>query len=306
MSENKHAQTASEPEVTWKRFLTEIPPGRFYRIKDGKDYCSGFTFVLSNPVLDLFCESESCEKKCFFDCTEKEIIVQGDGKQVFIRYECRHCKKTTRIYALILLIDSTGKLKAAKLGELPPYGPHTPTKVSALIGEDRKFYFNGRRSEALGMGIGALIYYRRVVENQKNRIIGEIIKVCRLLSAGKAILDELEQAKNETRFSAAIEKMKAAFPQMLLINGNNPLALLHAALSQGVHDKSDEDCLQIAMSIRIILGELAERLSLALKDDTELTTAVGNLIKLKSGSALKGEQKLPAVVPAPAVNATGS
>jgi hypothetical protein len=35
----------------------------------------------------------------------------------------------------------------------------------------------GRRAENQGMGIGAFAYYRRVVENQKNRIIAEIKRV---------------------------------------------------------------------------------------------------------------------------------
>ena len=35
----------------------------------------------------------------------------------------------------------------------------------------------GRRCGNLGLGIGAFVYYRRVVENQKSRILDEIIKV---------------------------------------------------------------------------------------------------------------------------------
>ena len=67
--------------------------------------------------------------------------------------------------------------------------------------------------------------------------------------------------------------------ESLLINGHNPITLLHSALSEGVHALSDEDCLELASSVRIVLGELSERLSQALKDDAELTKALSNLIK---------------------------
>jgi hypothetical protein len=55
-------------------------------------------------------------------------------------------------------------------------------------------------------------------------------------------------------------------------------------LSEGVHDKSDEECLEIAMSIRIVPSELAERMAAAVKDESELTSVVKNLLKFKQSS----------------------
>jgi hypothetical protein len=72
---------------------------------------------------------------------------------------------------------------------------------------------------------------------------------------------------------------RAAIPQTLLINGQNPLTLLHSALSEGLHAKSDEDCLELATSIRLVLMELAERIATALKDEAELRNAVNRLLK---------------------------
>lgn len=74
---------------------------------------------------------------------------------------------------------------------------------------------------------------------------------------------------------------KDAIPESLLINGHSPIKLLHSALSEGVHALSDEECLDFAGSIRIVLGELSERLSQALKDEAELTKALSTLMKKK-------------------------
>jgi hypothetical protein len=52
-------------------------------------------------------------------------------------------------------------------------------------------------------------------------------------------------------------------------------------LSTGLHDKSDEECLELAQSIRAVLVELAERLGQALKDEAELKTAVSRLMKVR-------------------------
>lgn len=63
-----------------------------------------------------------------------------------------------------------------------------------------------------------------------------------------------------------------------------PCLLLHGALSEGVHDKSDEECLEIASSVRVILIELSERLAQALKDEAELNHALKKLLGDKSKS----------------------
>ena len=117
-----------------------------------------------------------------------------------------------------------------------------------------------RRSENQGLGIGAFGYYRRVVENQKGRLIEEIAKVAKRLGADSAALDKFERAANETQFSKAIDDTKGAIPQWLLVNGQNPLTLLHSALSEGLHAQADEECLELATSIRVVLTELAERI----------------------------------------------
>lgn len=146
-----------------------------------------------------------------------------------------------------------------------------------MIGPDRDLFLKGRRSELQGLGIGAFGYYRRIVENQKNRLLDEIIKVGKKTNAAPELLQELESAKKETQFSRAIECIKHGLPPTILINGHNPLALLHSALSEGIHAKPDEQCLELATSIREVLFALAEKLGEALKSQAGLDAAVNRL-----------------------------
>ena len=138
----------------------------------------------------------------------------------------------------------------------------------------------GRRCENQGLGIGAFVYYRRVVENQKNAILDEIIRVSEKIGAPADMLERLRKAKDEIQFSKALASVKDALPQALLINGHNPLAMLHSALSGGLHEKTDERCLELAHDIRVLLVELAERIGQALKDEAELNTAVSRLMSI--------------------------
>ena len=101
-----------------------------------------------------------------------------------------------------------------------------------------------------------------------------------MISIPPEIIVALEGAQKEHQFSKAIDSVKDAIPQRLLINGQNPLTLLHAALSKGLHNHSDETCLELATDIRLILAELAELLGHALKDERELKEAVARLSKL--------------------------
>ncbi len=169
-----------------------------------------------------------------------------------------------------------------KLGEFPRYGPPVPARLIKLIGPDKDIFLKGRNCENQGLGIGAFSYYRRVVENQKNRILEEIVKVSEKIGVPQDKIDTLREAIKETQFRKSLEMTKDVMPESLLIDGHSPILLLHRALSRGVHELSDEECLELANTIRLVLGELSEKLSVVLKDKSELTEAISALMQDKS------------------------
>jgi hypothetical protein len=119
----------------------------------------------------------------------------------------------------------------------------------------------------------------RSLKTKKDRLIDEIIKVANLENPTSELIKELEEAKKENQFSTAVEQIKHGIPEILLIHGYNPLTLLHKALSEGLHAGSDEECLEIAHNIRVILSEFSTRLATSLKDDQELKSAVTAIAK---------------------------
>lgn len=278
-----------EELISFSDFLESNPPGNFLKIENLAEKRTAtsnirvsYFYILNQPELQLHCDNEHCGGTRFFRCeniTESRVNSSA-FTNTFLTYKCDNCKKSYKEYAIVVkLFKDSISGEVFKFGEYPTFGPPIPSKVISLIGPDREAFLKGRRAENQGLGIGAFSYYRRVIENQKSRIIDEIIKVATRIGAKKEMLDNLKKAKSETQFSKSIEMIKDGIPESLLISGgHNPLTLLHSALSEGLHAESDEDCLEFASSIRIVLSDLAEKLSRALKDDKKLKDAVSKLL----------------------------
>lgn len=290
MNEQNHEEVRQESEaISFAEFLESTPPSSLTNISvlaPPSHYQGGGIegYYLSRPEIQLHCPSDACNGTRFFRCTDRSRIKIPDDDFTFFytSYICSNCRKTEKTFSLAAQRDKGSKSgKCYKFGELPVYGPPTPARLIKLIGPDREIFLKGRRCENQGLGIGAFVYYRRVVENQKNRILDEIIKVSKKLSVTEDKIEILEAAKTETQFSKALSNVKDAIPQVLLINGHNPLTLLHTALSDGLHDRTDEHCLEIANSVRVVLSELSERLAQALKDEVELKHALSKLLDVK-------------------------
>ncbi len=276
----------AEAEMTFANFLESSPPSR---IVDVLDVVISIIHTnrlpkLRPPAIQLFCEDNKCNGLRTFRTNHGPMNINYENfTSFFIEYKCSNCRKAKKTYSLAVKAKGVNKNsgRAYKYGELPTFGPRTPSRLVSLIGPEKDIFFRGRRCESQGLGIGAFAYYRRVVENQKNRILDEIIKVAEKLSENLDTLNLLKNAKQEQQFSKAIESIKDALPQALLLNGQNPLTLLHSALSEGLHAREDEHCLELAQDIRVVLAALADNISQALKDEEELNLAIKRLNQKK-------------------------
>jgi hypothetical protein len=279
-----------EDPISFSEFLESRPPSqRLTKIKDmltvrtsDAGPSPAIIVTLSTPDLQLHCSSDPCNGLRFFRYHSGDKNIRGSVK-TYLTYLCSNCQTQTKIFSLYARVAKIGKSSTTghclKFGEMPAFGPMTPSRLLKLFDGDRELFLKGRQCENHDLGVGAFVYYRRVVENHKDRIIGEIIKVCEKVKAPADMIGLLQAAKKENQFSKAVESIKDAIPESLRIDGHNPLTLLYKALSEGVHDKTDEECLELARDIRLVLAELSERLASALKNEDELKTAVSRLLK---------------------------
>jgi hypothetical protein len=287
-------EDASEPEqktelIEFATFLERAPPSQQISVAnlrtDSGLFRDSQAAKIATPDLYLYCDNERCKGERYFRYSSGNTSL-GLGVKItktFLTFRCSNCQKYSKTFALWLRTnrdDDDGQ--CMKFGESPAFGlPPTPTRLIRIFGNQRELFFKGRKCEVQGLGIAAFTYYRRVVENQKDQILLEIIKVAQKVRTPAETLKVLEDARKETQFTRALDMVKEAIPPALFINQQNPLTLLHSALSHGVHEKTDEECLELAHDTRVVLVELAERIGQALKDEEEINSAVGRLMKAR-------------------------
>lgn len=281
--------TEAEPSIPFAEFLESVPPAQMRSVGDvvERKYSPGSGnsyYEITTPEILLHCPDDICNGPRIFRFKDGDRVLRGTQNKAltYLTYVCSNCRRTTKVFSLYVSnadTDDDTSGSCYKFGEHPSYGPPTPNRLLKLFGKDREIFLKGRQCENHGLGIGAFVYYRRVVENHKDQILDEIIKVAEKIAP--ETVEQLKSAKKENQFSKAIESVKDAIPQALLINGQNPLTLLHSALSEGLHALTDAECLELAHDVRVVLSELAERLGQALKDEVELGSAVSRLTQRK-------------------------
>lgn len=280
----KSNKISRDTVATWETFLVKCAPNKrtlITNLAEDVGYEAGRSLgKLRTPTIELPCDSEACGGMKFFDCiTETYHTNRGKWGEQFLTYRCRHCRRTIKEFAVSFFVpeDSTGAGVAIKYGEIPAFGPRVPPRVLELIHPNEAFFKQGLRAESQGLGIGAFTYYRRVVENQKDHLFEAIISAAQETGIPSDTIEKLRKAKASFRFRQSVDDFKHLIPESLLITSHNPLKLLHSALSAGLHNDSDEECLRLARDIRVILTELAEKLAQAIKHDDEINRAVERL-----------------------------
>lgn len=275
--------------ISWKNFFEQVPPYTEAMI-DGPTYIDNGLSYLATPTIQLHCDDKLCNGLRMFNVTERVRYLGSESRLKFVTYKCKNCHNSEKIYALNLKFVN-GIVIATKFGETPQFGDKLPAKMVTLLGPDKEMLLKGKRCENMGLGIAAFTYYRRVIENQRDRIFDEIIRVVTRVAPGSDVIQELRDAKKQRQFTSSIDAIKSALPDSLLLNGYNPLILLHSSLSEGVHNLSDEDCLRHATAIRTVMAQFALRLAETLRDDRELTEAINFLA---NPSTRKPLAKVPA------------
>src|SRR5262249_10357285 len=141
------------------------------------------------PNLELHCDV--CDGVRIFEFQNQyapSLDARSTTTYFSMNYACRNCRQSEKKYYAIFWGDGTSG-PAQKIGEYPTFSPPTPRRLFELIGEDhREMFLKGRRAENRGLGIGAYAYYRRIVEDQKDAIVDEIIQVAKRVGTSEETL----------------------------------------------------------------------------------------------------------------------
>jgi hypothetical protein len=237
-----------------------------------------------NP-LHLHCDHQKCGGVRRHELQHFEDLRAGGVSFIFLRYKCTNCETNLKIFGIRAEGSTRSPGFCTKIYQEPPFGEPIPKRLFEVIGEsNREFFLQARRAIARGLGIGAYGYYRRIVENTKFDLIGSILKVARAVNSSSQQIELLQKAESERQFSKAIELLRdaAAIPPVLLIDGHNPLLLLHDLLSEGIHELDDTECLLRAREAEVILCEIADRMQMALTERKNVKEALASIMNRKT------------------------
>ncbi|SRR5258708_432894 len=202
-------------------------------------------------------------------------------------YGCSNCRTRVKIFSLKVVREGERDYSGTctKIYQEPPFGLPIPKRLFHIIGEaNREYFLQARRAIARGLGIGAYAYYRRIVENTKFDLVGSVLEVARATNASTTQIELLKKAQSESQFSKATDTLRdvSALPAVLLIDGHSPLSLLHGLLSEGVHQLSDEECLERSQEAEVILCEIADRMQIAMTERKSVKAAITSIMNRKA------------------------
>ncbi|RBA24480.1 hypothetical protein [Herminiimonas fonticola] len=281
LTHNLTTDASQQKFILMKDFLEHTAPGKFETISyRSSAYGQDTRRVVALPPIELHCDT--CEKLTNYEHHSNQCDFIGKRSDKFITYTCRNCKKASVTYAIQFIVENESLTHIQKYGQNPAFGPRTPKKFLAALGKEADLFLKGRRAENQALGIAAYAYYRRVLDAKKDLLFDKVIAAANELGAEPALIQELTTAKKATRFTEATRTLRSAMPRSLLINGENPLTLLHDALSDGLHNQTDVQCLEAAGNVRVVLIHFIEQLDLALQKDQAVSIAAAAIKRQKN------------------------
>ena len=193
--------------------------------------------------LSLFCEN--CKKDTFW---ETDLYRGENNRTGFNRkqFKCRNCGLRYVTYHFYWKKENQST-EFFKVGQYPELEERVSDALeSALSAEDLKVYKNALRMRNFNLGIAAVAYMRRVVENRMTDMLEVLHEAAVAHNAPKEVLARHAAMMKEKRFSSRVDYAGDLLPESLRPKGKpNPMAILHELASDALHTKTDEECVDI-------------------------------------------------------------
>lgn len=180
--------------------------------------------------------------------------------------ECQSCKRRMN-YLLKFTSDKswderdTGiSIYVQKVGQYPAYDVGLNSTLKKYLNkEDQINYKRALTCLSISYGVGAYAYFRRVIENEIKRIIQDISQLdfAGALDVRKALVT----FEKDHQMSKLIDVLNKHLPLSLQELGGNPIRLLYEQLSGGIHEYSDEECIEKSRSIDTIFNYVIKKVN---------------------------------------------
>jgi hypothetical protein len=202
---------------------------------------------------------------------------------------CGFCCKDKYVYMIEVHPEEN---RARKVGQSPPWSIEIDKTVEDALGQSTELFKRGLICLSQGFGLGACVYFRRVLEEQVDSILSLLEQ---LLEKDPSTQVEAQRVSELRQGKAADKKLEKAYPLVpssLIVDGINPLKLLYGQLSQGVHALDEGECSLLAEQIHQTLIYVVTELTRAVTARDRFIQQMKGLLSLKFSSEAKNEGEL--------------
>jgi len=214
----------------------------------------------------MYCSSTQCDhvqRWKQLDDRSKGSSIVGDQFD-WVAYACRNCESETRYFYFWVLPTSfyvqggdpeiPQKLHQTpgaiqKIGQFPPLEERISKVLAKQLAAgdagDLDLYRKALRSRNNNYGIGALAYLRRMVENRMNGLLDLIRDAAGDAGLTAEQIKQIEGIKQSRVFDDKVKFAADLLPSHLRPAGHNPIDDLHDLASEGLHRKTDAECIEL-------------------------------------------------------------
>jgi hypothetical protein len=226
----------------------------------------------------LYCERCKNVQRWSRDTTRKDF--RGVSHRIRHRvgwedvlYSCRNCPSNPSAVRYNFYwsqdaepADAIGEF--LKVGQWPPLEERVPDTLKKVLDkDDLAFYKNAIRMRNYNLGIAAVAYLRRVVENRINDVLDVLAEAAQEHSFAAEELKKIKEAKRSFRFDDKIDYAAKLLPPHLKPEHKpNPIDVLHDLTSDGLHSKSEEECIDIFDRVRKVFEYVFGNLNVQIEE----------------------------------------
>jgi hypothetical protein len=262
--------------MTFVQFLENSPLYKWTKVELDQEIMHG-RFAL--PYFSAHCgrckvvRSFSNDGRSWGGLSLTDYVIKG--KTLAAICFCLHCHQFWRGFLLQFNEDGNRVMKA---GQYPHWDLSVDRRLGKMLGNHEGIFKKGFICETQGLGIGAYAYYRRIVEGIIDALLESIEEVIEGVEKDR-YMKALEQIRTTRQTDEKIKLVKDLLPSSLKPEGYNPLGVLHHALSEGIHELSEDECLIRASSIRTVLIFLVDKVQHSKDSTQEFTEAMRKLLE---------------------------
>jgi len=239
-------------------------------------YCNNCNNIRTfKPLLNWYSSFQNNMSTIYGHINFKEFT-RNYNEDIIIRcvFKCASCDDFYRYFLLKIDNDLSS---VEKIGQYPPWDISIEKELKEILNKCEKYYKNGKICESQSYGIGAFAYYRRIIEEIIDYLLDRIPEL--MEGEEKENYQEaLEQVKQTKITSKKIKLVYDLLPPVLNPGEFNPLKTIHEKLSEGIHQKSDEDCLKDAQILRENLIFVVKKILIESKEKMEFTSKMRKLL----------------------------